>query len=132
MQAKTIDHAESNSNILDRILTVEAARRLGRELEGIKSWVRAAALRKEIVSPLSMRPVQIIKSAMDVDYAHQKEVKEREKMNAAAAVVSPSREAYKERVAEALDINRPRVAEAFKNKPLGLYSSDYGEDIGGS
>uniref|UniRef100_A0A6N2LG14 Uncharacterized protein n=1 Tax=Salix viminalis TaxID=40686 RepID=A0A6N2LG14_SALVM len=48
-------------------------------------------------------------SAMDVDYAHQKEVKEREKMDAAAAVVSPSREANKE-----------RVAEAFKNKPLGL------------
>ena len=76
------------------------------------SWVKCQCL-------LQLDGFTPSQSAMDVDYAHQKEVKEREKMNAAAAVVSPSREAYKERVAEALDINRTKLQRPSRTSLLG-------------
>ncbi|KAB5553107.1 hypothetical protein DKX38_010418 [Salix brachista] len=95
MQAKTIDHAESNSNIPDQILTVGEVRRL-LFLGKIPMHVAFGWIYTEPVGH-------------GRGLCSSEEVKEREKMNAAAAVVSPLREAYKE-----------RVAEAFKNKPLGL------------
>ncbi|CAK7352898.1 unnamed protein product [Dovyalis caffra] len=59
------------------------------------------------------------RSAMDMDYAHYMLTEGRKrkgKDNATAAMMSPSREAYRERLAEALNINRTRIL-AFKNKP---------------
>ncbi|KAJ6968923.1 cell division cycle 20.2, cofactor of APC complex isoform X1 [Populus alba] len=58
------------------------------------------------------------RSAMDLDYAHYMLTQGRKggKENPTATVNSPSREAYRKQLAEALNLNRTRIL-AFKNKP---------------
>lgn len=55
---------------------------------------------------------------MDLDYAHYMLTQGRKggKENPTATVNSPSREAYRKQLAEALNLNRTRIL-AFKNKP---------------
>ena len=53
---------------------------------------------------------------MDLDYAHFM-LTESKKCQENPVVSSPSREAYKKKLAETLNMNRTRIL-AFKNKPL--------------
>ncbi|XP_061357429.1 cell division cycle 20.1, cofactor of APC complex-like [Gastrolobium bilobum] len=57
------------------------------------------------------------RSAMDFGYAHYMLTEGRKiKRNPTAEVISPARELYRKRLAEALNMNRTRILE-FKNKP---------------
>ncbi|XP_057453599.1 cell division cycle 20.2, cofactor of APC complex-like [Lotus japonicus] len=59
------------------------------------------------------------RSAMDFDYAHYMLTERRvvtDSENPAAVVISPSRKAFRKRLAEATGMNRTRIL-AFKNKP---------------
>ncbi|CAI9767773.1 unnamed protein product [Fraxinus pennsylvanica] len=56
------------------------------------------------------------RSAMDFDYAHYMLTEARKGKENPAAISSPSREAYRKQLAEALNMNRTRIL-AFKNKP---------------
>ncbi|XP_022746692.1 cell division cycle 20.2, cofactor of APC complex-like [Durio zibethinus] len=59
------------------------------------------------------------RSAMDFGYAHYMLTEGRKGIGKPHVVGSPSREAYKKRLSEALNMNRTRIL-AFKNKPLTL------------